>query len=1252
MIVRFARVFVSAVLLLLVASPLFATFCVPPGSPAQPPPPDPTLPVCEPCHQCSTSPCYAKSGTYVNDFIDLQIPTAGMYSLTVSRHYDSSRPADGPLGAGWSSSLTAHLYYATYLVSAPSTYSYEANIIMPDGVVYRFTTNGNAFTPPLGRYDTLVRNADGTYALTLQHTRSVYRFNADGSLASLTDDFGNVIVYTNDASGRIQRIADGAGSGRYIDVTWGADGRIASLTDNGGRVLKYFYETGNGTLSSFSDPVVASDSSSRSTYYTYVSGRFGMVLSRIADRWHRVITDLDWYPNGKLKSYTEGAYDGSATSPGEKYLYTYTPTGVTGSVTKTDSFTTASYNYDGSGLVNKPTTTYDALGNVATDSSGGNYRSFQYSQGNVTSMSEGGGAVTWLYTYDTNFPDKVASIVPTDGAGHPRGEWPGWVYQYNAPGTTAAGALVNVYRIRSDTTTRDQVAIYSYDAQGHLTSSGDDNRRVKIFAYNAAGDLASVSTFTSTYGYGYDSLGRQTSTTSPDNQPTTYTYDARDRITSVTLPKPTATSTLNFVTTYSYDNYDPASGLVFTNVTDANGRVTKSGYDALGHLAQAVDASGNVTTFTYQNNLLKKITDANGNITTYDYDVNRNLRSTSFPDGSTESYVIGNDGLVHSKTDRKGQQFTYSYDNFGRLGSVGFNSSGGWVGQAYTYAGQNLVGINDFGPTGQTSYGFTYDSSFRRTVQTVAGGEKTTYSYSDPFGWAGSLISGYTIEPGTGQSGTTQSVTYGYNPDGMTTSATWSWIPSAPFIFAYAPSGQYSRITFPNGQQRRFTYDNQGRLTNINNTSPGGDTIASFDYAYDYDWQTGTYSTLGQRTSVWVTAPTAANVTNGLTKYSYDSRYQLLRTDYPSNTYEAWTYDAIGNRLSRRTAYGSVFPYTYYQNPSGGNTQRLRNDNISTFDFTYDAAGNITGANGVTNYYTWDYANRLTSYAGKTYAYDISGRRSTTANGSTTRYIIMGGNTVGERNTTAGVATDYIFGPGVDQPLAKRTANGSITYFGVDGLGSVMVSTDPTGAVQSSTGYSPWGETATTPAELFGYTGRETGGPSWYYRARHYDAVRGRFLSEDPIGQSGGINHYAYVANDPILFVDPLGLLPSEPPGYHRPNPNTCCRSEIAKALDSTNRQLQRIRDGGWPSGTVSGFTVSGYVQGANGMRIPLPPSEDFDPHIAPNITDPCVRYCIAVHEYTHYSDQRPRSLDSLMSPVATEGPAYTKERICLESFH
>jgi RHS repeat-associated protein len=79
--------------------------------------------------------------------------------------------------------------------------------------------------------------------------------------------------------------------------------------------------------------------------------------------------------------------------------------------------------------------------------------------------------------------------------------------------------------------------------------------------------------------------------------------------------------------------------------------------------------------------------------------------------------------------------------------------------------------------------------------------------------------------------------------------------------------------------------------------------------------------------------------------------------------------------------------------------------------------------------------------------------------------------------------------------------------------------------------YSPFGETAArgesadTDGNASQYTGRENDGTGlYYYRARYYDPVLKRFISEDPIGLAGGLNSYGYVDNNPLDWLDSDGL--------------------------------------------------------------------------------------------------------------------------------
>jgi len=103
----------------------------------------------------------------------------------------------------------------------------------------------------------------------------------------------------------------------------------------------------------------------------------------------------------------------------------------------------------------------------------------------------------------------------------------------------------------------------------------------------------------------------------------------------------------------------------------------------------------------------------------------------------------------------------------------------------------------------------------------------------------------------------------------------------------------------------------------------------------------------------------------------------------------------------------------------------------------------------------------------------------------------------------------------------------------VDHLGTPQMLTDRTGAIEWEASYRPFGEATVTVDESFTdaynlrfpgqYFDAETGlHYNWF---RDYDAALGRYLESDPIGLAGGWNTYAYVGGNPVMRVDPRGLL-------------------------------------------------------------------------------------------------------------------------------
>jgi RHS repeat-associated protein len=327
-----------------------------------------------------------------------------------------------------------------------------------------------------------------------------------------------------------------------------------------------------------------------------------------------------------------------------------------------------------------------------------------------------------------------------------------------------------------------------------------------------------------------------------------------------------------------------------------------------------------------------------------------------------------------------------------------------------------------------------------------------------------------------------------------------------------------------------YAYDILDRVTHITYRTASGEVVRSFAYAYN----------LSGMITQKVDMAGSSCVTN---IYTFDGLNRLLSEttrQSGSETTRQFSYDLAGNRLSSASN-GSTNTYSY----GVGNRLSAVSDGTG---YTHDNAGNVSRIvrNGITLDLVWNLQGQLLAVTNngvlaEYYTYDPLGRRlSTTAGGVTVYHAYNGIQCIADLDVSGNLLRSYTWGQGIDNLLAMTvySIGATNTYYAIkDHIGSVQGFLNAQGQIVESYRYDAFGNMTILSSDLspltssnignrYLFQGREysTATSLCNFRARWYDSQTGRWLSNDPIGISGGLNLYAFCGNNPVMFRDPLGL--------------------------------------------------------------------------------------------------------------------------------
>ncbi len=359
------------------------------------------------------------------------------------------------------------------------------------------------------------------------------------------------------------------------------------------------------------------------------------------------------YPDGKIRRYVYNEPENTAGLNEARFL--------TGIIDENDvRFATFKYNGNGVGLstehaggvgkyqfsYSSGTTVVDPLGTTRTyhfSNLLGSYRNYYMLQ----PLANGSGSVSARTSYDANA--NISSIIDYNGIET--------TYAYDlsrnlktkiveASGTTLARTTStewhSTYRLPLRIAEPKKITTYTYDASGNMLTKSvqatTDANGASAFSAVAVGTPRA-------WTYTYSPLGQPLTSTGPANDTTTYTYDSRGNLSSV---------------------------------TNAAGHLTgMSNYDANGKVGRITDPNGLVTDFSYTPRGWLASKTVGGEAWQFDYDGVGQLTLLTAPDNSTVTYTYDGAHRLTAIADSAGNSIAYTLDPMGNRIAEALKDPGG-----------------------------------------------------------------------------------------------------------------------------------------------------------------------------------------------------------------------------------------------------------------------------------------------------------------------------------------------------------------------------------------------------------------------------------------------------------------------------------------------------------------------------------------------------------------------------------------------